>query len=576
MLTDNDGANIADAIWASLKIAFLSLRTAGLKFLRYVIVLCVAGCVLPAQRAMAAEDLKGNLVSVDWLEKNMNNADVLVLDASPGQIYATRHIPGALTVDFLAFGYPERTTAEMEQRYQSWGISPGRKIVIYDQGGSYFATRLFYSLYYHGYPAKDLFVLNGGLSKWQAQGLPVTKDVTPAPVRGSFRIVKINEDARVRLPEYLAASGDPANNVLLEALSPETHFGETVFLDRPGHVPNARMLPTDDYFNADKTFKSPDEIRRMLTYLGIRPEQQIYTSCGGGVAASVPFFAVKFMLNYPKVALYTESQMGWMSDERELPVWTYDAPSLMRETNWLSGWSSKMLRMYGAARVSVVDVRSADEFKEGHVPFALNIPASVFRSNINDPDKLAKILGPAGVDASHEAVVVSGAGLTKDSALAFAILEEMGQKRVSVFMDSVDKWRQAGFTVATSATTVGPKTNPFDLSIPPISYPENFRKDVIIANPDLTRGIYPKVFIASGKNLPARVEDGKVIHLPYTKLLNADGTPKAAKDIWNILTKAGIPRYAEIVCFSDDPGEAAANYFILKLMGYPDIKMLVI
>jgi hypothetical protein len=29
------------------------------------------------------------------------------------------------------------------------------------------------------------------------------------------------------------------------------------------------------------------------------------------------------------------------------------------------------------------------------------------------------------------------------------------------------------------------------------------------------------------------------------------------------------------VCFSDDPGEAAANYFILKLMGYPDIKVLV-
>ena len=52
--------------------------------------------------------------------------------------------------------------------------------------------------------------------------------------------------------------------------------------------------------------------------------------------------------------------------------------------------------------------------------------------------------------------------------------------------------------------------------------------------------------------------------------------PKAAKDIWNILTKAGVPRYAELVFFSDDPGEAAANYFVLKLMGYPDIKVLVI
>ncbi len=36
-----------------------------------------------------------------------------------------------------------------------------------------------------------------------------------------------------------------------------------------------------------------------------------------------------------------------------------------------------------------------------------------------------------------------------------------------------------------------------------------------------------------------------------------------------------VPRYAELVCFSDDPGEAAANYFILKLMGFPDIKVLV-
>ena len=76
--------------------------------------------------------------------------------------------------------------------------------------------------------------------------------------------------------------------------------------------------------------------------------------------------------------------------------------------------------------------------------------------------------------------------------------------------------------------------------------------------------------------MPAKAQSGKVVHVPYTDLLNADGTPKAAKDIWNILSKAGISRYAELVCYSDDPAEAAANYFILKLMGYPDIKVLVI
>ena len=81
--------------------------------------------------------------------------------------------------------------------------------------------------------------------------------------------------------------------------------------------------------------------------------------------------------------------------------------------------------------------------------------------------------------------------------------------------------------------------------------------------------------LASGRNLPAKAPDGKGVHVPSTDLLNPDGTPKAAKDIWNILTKAGVPRYAELVCIADDPGEAAVNYFILKLMGYPDIKVLV-
>jgi 3-mercaptopyruvate sulfurtransferase SseA len=98
---------------------------------------------------------------------------------------------------------------------------------------------------------------------------------------------------------------------------------------------------------------------------------------------------------------------------------------------------------------------------------------------------------------------------------------------------------------------------------------------VVITDPKSTQGIYPKVYIASGKEVPAKSQDGRVVHVAYTDLLNPDGTPKAAKDIWNILAKAGVPRYAELVCISDDPGEAAVNYFILKLMGFPDIKVLV-
>jgi thiosulfate/3-mercaptopyruvate sulfurtransferase len=538
-------------------------------------VLAVAVGLLLGQPLMAQEGIKGGLVSVNWLEKNLKDAGVVILDASPAKLYEAQHIPGAVSVDLYSYGIQEIPVAVTEQHFQSWGISAGKKIIVYDQGGSIMATRAIFDLYYHGFPADNLFILDGGLSKWQKSEMPVTKEPTPAPNRGSFHITTLNEEVRVRLPEFLTASGDPENNVLLEGLGADWHFGEVAPFERKGHIPNGILMPSADFYNPDKTFKSPEEMKRMLAYLGVRPEQKCYTYCGGGVAASVPFFALKFILKYPEVKLYKESEMGWLQDERKLPYWTYDAPSLMRETKWLQWWGGQILRMYGGAQVSIVDVRPAGEFNQGHVPFALNIPAEVFKSNIGEPEKLAEILAPAGVNPTYEAVVISGAGLTKESALAFVMLEKLGQKKVSVFVDSLGKCAQLGFAL-TKDTSVGPAQKvPRDGSALPAKYSGNFRTQVIITDPKSTRGLYPRVFIASGKNVPAKSQDGTVVHVQYTDLLNADGTPKAAKDIWNILEKAGVPRYAELVCFSDDPGEAAVDYFVLKLMGYPDIKVLV-
>jgi thiosulfate/3-mercaptopyruvate sulfurtransferase len=539
------------------------------------VLLAVAGCLLAGQPSVAAEAIKGNLVDVRWLERNLRSPNVLILDASPAPVYAAQHIPGAVGASMLVYGAEDKPAIEMERLFQSWGISPGKTIVLYDSGGTYLATRVLFSLYYHGYPAKDLVILDGGLSKWQEAGLPVTKEVTPAPKPGSFKVGAYKDEVRGRLPEVLTASGDPARNVLVEALGPDWHFGEVQVFDRAGHIPNGILLPSADLFKPDKTFKSPEELRQMLAYLGIKPEQEIYTYCGGGVAASGPFFALKFILDYPKVKLFAESELGWLSDERELPYWTYDAPSLMRDTQWLQWWSGERLRTFLGARVSIVDVRPADAYRNGHVPFALNVPVDVFRDNFGRPERLAEVLGAAGVDPSLEAVVVAGAGLTKEAALAFVELERLGQKRVSVFMDSMEKWAQLGFPVAKDPTVVGPKKAPGDLAVPLTAYPgNNVRRNVVMADPKSSQGIYPKVFIASGSNVPARAPNGTVVQVPYTDLLNPDGSPKPAKDIWKILTKAGVPRYAELVCFSDDPGEAAVNYVILKLMGFPDIKVL--
>lgn len=555
---------------------FSTAQVVMLMILRHRILATIAFCLLFVQPLVAQEGIKGNLVSVTWLENNLKNADVVILDASPSQIYTEKHIPGAISHDIFTYGVKEMPFAEIEKRYQSWGISPGKKIVMYDQGGTFMATRLFFSLHYYGFPSKDLFILDGGLFKWQESGLPVTKEPTPVPKKGTFTIKKVNELVRVDLPEFLTASGDPQNNVLLEALDPDWHYGGLRFFNKPGHIPNAIMLPSADFYNPDKTFKSIEEIKNILAYLDISPEKHIYTTCGGGIAASVPFFALKFLLDYPMVKLFPGSQLEWVADQRELPIWTYDAPFLMRESQWLQFWGGQMARMYGISNVTLVDVRPAVEFNQGHFPFAINIPAEVFKSHINNPDKLIEILGPAGVNSSNEAVLISGNGISQDAALAFLMMEKLGQIKTSVFLDSHEKWVELGFKLTKDATIVSAQKIPNVLSILPTDYSGNIQGDVIIADPKSTQGFYQKVFIASGKNVPAKAQDGKIAHVPYTDLLNSDGTPKAAKDIWKILSAAGVPRYAELVCYSDDPGEAAVNYFILKLMGYPDIKVLMI
>jgi thiosulfate/3-mercaptopyruvate sulfurtransferase len=523
--------------------------------------LSAACIVLVMQSAVAATPL----VAVEWLEENLGRDDVVLIDASPGPLYRAGHVPGAVNHDIFSFGAGDAPPAGMEKRIQALGISPGKKIVLYDQGGTYFATSLFLDLYYYGIAESDMVVLDGGLAKWKSVGGPVTKEPTPPREPGTFKVTKVREEMRVRLPEFLVASGDPSDNALVEGLDPEQHFGAMKFFDRAGHIPNAVMTPASDYFNADKTFKAPGEIGRMLDYLGVKREQQVLAHCGGGIAASVPFFAAKFLLDYPKVRLYKESQLEWMRDDRGLPLWTYDQPNVIRDRAWLNGWGNAMMRRYGVANLAVIDVRPAATFAQAHLPFAINIPVGVFRSHVADPEKLAAALAAAGVNPAHEAVIVSQGGITPDAALAYAMLEKIGHKRVSIFTESVDDWGFAGFPLEKEVRPAKPAI-----------YEAKLRPAILVKDTRRSDAPYPRVYLASGATLPAAAPEGKVIHVPYTQLLDEKGAPRPAKDIWAALVKAGLPRYAEIVTVSDDPGEAAANYFLLRLMGYPDVKLLVI
>jgi thiosulfate/3-mercaptopyruvate sulfurtransferase len=539
---------------------------------RWLWILCVALLAAPAARAGDATGTP--LVTAQWLLENRERSDLLLLDASPPPQHAKQHIPGAVGASVMSYGAQEIPAAALEAKFRSWGVSPGRKTVVYDNGDALWAARLFFDLYRHGFPLENLALLDGGLPQWKAIGGPVTGEPTPAVPPGSMRIARADDTVRARLPEVLAATGDPAGHALVEALDAGWHFGGTVFFDRPGHIPHAILAPPADFLRPDGTFKSAQELRPMLAYLGIGPQQEVLTFCGGGIAAAVPFFALKFVAGYPRVRLFVESELGWLRDERGLPYWTYDAPYLMREAAWLKAWGSRMMRLYGVANVTVVDVRPADAFAFGHVPFALNVPAETFRRHLDAPAALAEALRLAGVDPAQEVVVDSGKGLDRDSALAYLMLVRAGLARVSVLVDSHGKAVAAGLAV-------GPEDKDAKAKLPPRApsatwpAPPAAAERVLVAGPPEASGGFPRVFVAAGQRLPAAPPAGKVVHVPSADLVDGDGAPLPAKAIWARLAKAGVPRYAELVVLADDPGEAAVDYYVLKLMGFPDVKVLL-
>ena len=509
-------------------------------------------------------------------EGTSKSADVLLLDASFPQLHAKQHIPGAVPVDVFtlaSFGVRDVPTGADREDLPGNGRQPGetRRDV---RPGRYLvrAAGLLLSSTTTASRRRISTSSTAGLRSGRRKVFRSRRRPRRGPKPGSFRITRVNEDERARPAELVAASGDRANNVLVDALGPEYHYGATAFFNKAGHIPNAVLLPSEDFFNADKTFKSPEEIKRMLAHLGVRPEQAIHAHCGGGGAAAVPYFALKHIAGYPKVKLSVESQMGWLQDERDLPFWTYAAPAMMRETDWLASWGGKMMRMYGVSRVSVIDVRPARAYAEGPRTVRAQRPGRCVPQQCWKPRRSSReILGAAGVDAAHEAVIVSGAGLTKEAALAYVMLEKLGQKKVSVFMDSLDsiesldKMARRDFAV----TKDPPRLRP-----PPIR--SRFARTAPSPTRKAASGVYAEGIHRLGSPPAGQVTRGEGRPRPVHRATEeSTASPRTRRTSGRSSTKAGVPRYAELVAFSDDPGEAAANYFVLRLMGYPDIKVLM-
>jgi len=514
------------------------------------------------------------LVDAAWLRAQPAAASVIVVDASPGPAYAAAHIPGAFHMDLMGTGARPLPKPELERRLRSWGAGPDSRFVVYDSAGTMWATRLYFDLLLHGVAADRLHLLDGSLAAWKRAGGAVTNQSTPAPEPGRWQAPATGPDLLMRLPAFLTGTGELQTTATVEALNAGYYFGGQRFFDRGGHVPGAIHWPTSDFFNPDGTFKPVAEIRRMAAHLGLKPGQRVQTYCGGGVAATVPFFALKVLLEWPDVGVFVGSQIDWLRDERKLPMTPWARPQMLRDATWLAAWNDEQFRIFGIARLGVIDVRNEAAFAAGHVPKAVSLPAARWREALADPGRLQGELASLGLRPSDEAVIVSEGGLRPDAALAFVLLESLGVTKVSLLIDSVDEWALRGHALTRSAAAAA--TTPTPSAVPASAWTDLTRParpllvKADIADPAST---YPRLIWSTGPQAPTITPAGPTVHLPVTELLLPDGQPRPAHEMVARLNKAGVTRWSEVVTVADDPGQAALGVVLLRLLGWPDVKM---
>ena len=277
------------------------------------------------------------LVSTEWLAQRLGEPELRIYDCTvhllpdPPRIYKVvggradyekGHIPGAGFIDlqedlsepdpklrFMMAG-PERFAAAMSRH----GLGPQQTAVLYSQTNPQWATRVWWMLRAMGFDRAH--VLDGGLTKWKAEGRPLSTEPATYP-QARFE-AKPRPGLLVGKEQVEKAIGDGAV-CTLNALRRELHDGSAkVNYGRPGRIPGSVNVPSVALVDERQAYLPADKLRALFQGAGVAPDKRVLAYCGGGIAATSDVF-VLHMLGYDDLAVYDASMSEWAADPR-LPM----------------------------------------------------------------------------------------------------------------------------------------------------------------------------------------------------------------------------------------------------------------
>ena len=248
------------------------------------------------------------LVTTDWLEKNLNNPKLRLIEVSVDTgVYERGHIQGAVNfkwhTDLVDPVKRDIASKEnFEKLLRQAGVNNDSTIVIYGDSNNWFAA--WGAWVFDVYGVKNVKLLDGGRKKWEAEKRPLTPLATQVAA-GNVKVSDANNALRARLIDVVAIANKKSDTALVDIRSPDEFTGkifapagvqETAI--RAGHIPGAVNVPWGQAVAEDGTFKSPEELKKIYATVGIDGKKPIITYCRIGERSSHTWFALSKILGY--------------------------------------------------------------------------------------------------------------------------------------------------------------------------------------------------------------------------------------------------------------------------------------
>ncbi len=278
------------------------------------------------------------LVDSNWLAEHLGAADLRIFDCTTRLVpdeevgyriagardnWAAGHIPGAGYLncqdDMCDTSHRHRFMLAEPERFAAsvgaLGIGDGARVVLYSTAELFWATRAWWALYANGFD--NAVVLNGGFQSWTAEGRPVSSE--PCAYEPAAFTARRRADAVLDKDDVLAALDDPGVAVV-NALSAAQYQGTGgMVFGRPGRIARSTNAPYPELSDmATGTLNDPATVGDIFTAADATADKRIVNYCGGGISATIGFFA-QTLMGYDNIALYDASMQEWGFDER-LPM----------------------------------------------------------------------------------------------------------------------------------------------------------------------------------------------------------------------------------------------------------------